>query len=300
MDRNLRSILAGEQLEHLFEAFTDQGVRDSILCELSEGDLKDIGIEKVGERKRLLAAFKAAAAGESAPFMGDFCRVDGGVLPASSGLGPVEVSTFYIGKYPVQWGEFEQVRDWSVANKGYDLDGVGAGNGSNYPVTDVTWYQALKWCNARSEREGKTPVYKLSDGAVYRTGELVPEVDTSADGYRLPSEKEWEWAARGGTQTKGYTYSGSDDIDAAVWYNGNSGGGTQLVGTKAASELGMHDMSGNVWEWCFDIYSGTNRVFRGGSGSYNGDYCAVGTRNFNDPADCDCDYGFRAALSSAP
>jgi formylglycine-generating enzyme required for sulfatase activity len=228
-----------------------------------------------------------------------FVTVVGGTLPSTSLLGAVPVSTFYIGTYEVQWGEFQAVRTWAAAN-GYDIGSVGAGSGSNYPVTNVSWYQAVKWCNARSEQEGKTPVYTVG-GVVYRTGDQVPVVNTSANGYRLPSEKEWEWAARGGTQTNGYTYSGSNDINAVAWYSGNSGSATHVVGTKAANELGTHDMNGNVSEWCFDA-SGPSRVFRGGSWSTFADYCAVRYRlNFYaNPTYSDDNIGFRLALSSVP
>jgi formylglycine-generating enzyme required for sulfatase activity len=191
-----------------------------------------------------------------------------------------------------------------VANKGYDLQGVGAGTDDNYPVTDVSWYQVVKWCNARSEREGKTPVYKLSNGAVYRTGYQEPVVNASANGYRLPSEKEWEWAARGGTQTHGYTYSGSADINAVAWYDDNSGS-AHVVGTKAANELGTYDMSGNVFEWCFDLFdkffsTGTNRVIRGGSWNSLAEVCAVGNRSVSIPTVSYSTSGFRLALSAVP
>jgi formylglycine-generating enzyme required for sulfatase activity len=232
----------------------------------------------------------------------DFVKVEGGTLPDSSALGAVAVSTFYIGKYEVRWREFQAVRDWGVANKGYDLQGVGAGSGSNYPVTNVTWYQAVKWCNARSEMEGKTPVYTVG-GVVYRTGDQVPVVNASANGYRLPSEKEWEWAARGGTKKHGYVYSGSDNIDAVAWYEFSSGSATHVVGTRAANELGTYDMSGNVWEWCFDDDdgSGTLRVIRGGSWDIAAEYCAVGLRgNHGDPTIGNSHVGFRLALSSVP
>ena len=226
-----------------------------------------------------------------------FVPVSGGTLPSSSPLGALSVSTFYIGKYEVQWGEFQAVRTWAAAN-GYDIGSVGAGNGSRYPVTDVNWYQAVKWCNARSEQEGKTPVYTVG-GVVYRTGDQVPVVNTSANGYRLPSEKEWEWAARGGTQTNGYTFSGSNDINAVAWYGDNSGSATHVVGTKAANELGTHDMTGNVFEWCFDA-SVSGRVFRGGSWYNYAAYCAVGNR-YGYSSTTSRNYGgFRLALSSVP
>jgi len=231
-----------------------------------------------------------------------FVKVEGGTLPSSSQLGAVAVGTFYIGKYEVQWGEFQEVRTWAAAH-GYDIGSVGRGTGNNYPVTNVNWYEALKWCNARSEMEGKTPVYKLSNGAVYRAGFEVPVVNALADGYRLPSEKEWEWAARGGRKSQNYKYSGSNDIAQVAWYYANSSPATNVVGTKATNELGTYDMSGNVLEWCFDSYdsTGTHRVIRGGSWSTSAVFCAVGYRNNCRPT---ISYysgrGFRLALSSVP
>jgi formylglycine-generating enzyme required for sulfatase activity len=227
----------------------------------------------------------------------DFVTVLGGTLPVSSPLGAVAVGTFYVGKYEVQWGEFQTVRTWAASN-GYDIGAVGAGTGSNYPVTNVNWYQAVKWCNARSEMEGKTPVY-LVNGAVYRTGDSVPVVDANANGYRLPLEKEWEWAARGGLQSQGYTYSGGNTIDTVAWYDANSGGATKVVGTKAANELGIYDMSGNVYEWCWDA-SGANRRWRGGGWNGSAIYCPVVNQNSSTPTSSVTNRGFRVVLSSVP
>jgi sulfatase modifying factor 1 len=221
------------------------------------------------------------------------------VEAGSSWGGSQNVAAFYMSKTEVTWSEFQKVRTWADAN-GYDIGSVGAGTGPNRPVNGVSWHQSLKWCNARSEREGLRPVYKVGT-AIYRTGDSVPTVDAAANGYRLPSEKEWEFAARGGVKTNGYEYSGSNDINAVAWYWRNSGGSTKDVATKLANELGLSDMSGNVWEWCFDA-SGAGRVMRGGGWLSVEDGCAVAFRNGNgeDPSSSFDGLGFRVTRSSVP
>ena len=228
--------------------------------------------------------------------------VQGGTLPSGSELAGQTVATFQTGKYEVTWGEWKAVRDWAVNNnKGYDLAGVGgtdqSGIANNFPVVYVSWYDVVKWCNARSEKEGKTPVYTVN-GTTYKTGPAVPTVSGTANGYRLPSEKECEWAARGGVQTHGYTYSGSNTLSEVAWTHENSSSGTKAVGTKAANELGIYDMSGNVWEWCEDVSDTSNRRFRGGSWSSNADGAAVASYGSLSPTDRFNGIGFRLARSS--
>jgi formylglycine-generating enzyme required for sulfatase activity len=133
--------------------------------------------------------------------------------------------------------------------------------------------------------------------------------------YRLPTEAEWEYAARGGNLSVGYKYNGNNDIKAVAWYNKNSGKKTHPVGTKQANELGIYDMSGNVWEWCSDRYGKynnssqlnpigategsdrSNRVFRGGSWSDDARYVHVPVRSSNAPGDRGSNLGFRLSFS---
>ncbi len=196
---------------------------------------------------------------------GQMITLEGGILPQSSQLAGTVVETFQIHSYEVTWGEWQAVSAWGAAN-GYDLQGVGEGSSAQHPVQKVSWLDAVKWCNAKSEREGLEPVYEVA-GAVYRTGQIEPSVNGQSDGYRLPSQAEWEWAARGGLSSGGFTYSGSNDLRAVAWFAGNTSDGPKPVGTKQANELGIHDMTGNVWEWCQDIYQqlALIRVFAGGS-----------------------------------
>jgi formylglycine-generating enzyme required for sulfatase activity len=219
--------------------------------------------------------------------------VEGGTLPQGADQ---SISTFQIGKYEVTWDEWRTVRAWAV-NNGFNMN-TGNGSFGNHPVTHVSWYDVVKWCNARSEAEGLVPVYSVN-GTVYRTGEFgmfgsaVVVRNMAANGYRLPTEDEWEWAALGGVLSQNYTYSGSNDISLVAWFLDNSigaaenqfdGRGTWPVGQKVPNELGLHDMSGNVMEWCEDYVeeeSINGRPSRGGAFFTGEDVCRVTTATYS-------------------
>jgi formylglycine-generating enzyme required for sulfatase activity len=228
--------------------------------------------------------------------IGDMVTVQGGTLPAGSGLAGQVVQTFDIGRFEVTWEEWQTVRTYAIAN-GYDLTGVGSGATSTHPVNSVNWYDVAKWCNAKSQKEGLTPVYTVN-GTTYKTGQVAPTKSTSANGYRLPSEKEWELAARGGVSSLGYTYSGSNDVNEVAWYQSNSSGVTKEVGCKAANELGIYDMSGNVTEWCEDVADPAYRRVRGGSRGSLPVNCTVAVRNNGNPDSRGVLFGFRLARNS--
>jgi formylglycine-generating enzyme required for sulfatase activity len=253
---------------------------------------------------------KAAVAPRLDDPPGDFVRVPGGTLP-DIGRGALDVTSFAIGKYEVTWGQWRVVRDWATGHH-YDLAGVGEGCADEHPVHDVNWYEAVKWCNALSEMQGRKPVYQVA-GIAYRHGqEDDVTVSTDAAGFRLPTSAEWEYAARGGQQSRGYVFSGGDDLSVVGWFWSNSGvaacdlyltHGTRMAGGKAGNELGLHDMSGNVWEWCFDwvpVPVGTHRILRGGSWSNAAVECAVAGEYVYAPVGRSNYLGLRLAAAEAP
>ncbi len=205
----------------------------------------------------------------------NFVLVEGGSF--SNGSSDVTVSSFFMSKYEVTQKEWQAVMG---SNPSYF-------KGDKRPVEEITWYQAVEFCNKLSQKEGLTPAYTINGTSV--------SCNWNADGYRLPTEAEWEFAARGGNLSQGYKYSGSNNLDEVGWYYSNSGRQTKEVGTKKANVLGIYDMSGNVWEWCWDYYgdyssasqtnpkgasSGSRRVHRGGSWINYVDDCRVSRRNY--------------------
>ena len=174
----------------------------------------------------------------------------------------VTINSFYIDPYEVTQKDYREIMG---NNPSYF-------SGDNLPVENITWFDAVNYCNKLSEKRGLTPVYSIEGNTV--------RWNRTANGYRLLTEAEWEYAARGGNKSRGYKYSGSNNPDAVAWYDVNSGNKTHPVAQKQSNELGLYDMSGNVYEWCQDWYgdyssnSQTNpigasnggfRVLRGGS-----------------------------------
>ncbi len=198
----------------------------------------------------------------------------------------VTLDSYYIGAFEVTQGQWERVMGTSVSQQMGKAGGTALkGTGSDYPMYYVSWEEAQAFCQELSRKTGKT--------------------------YCLPTEAQWEYAARGGNKNEGTKYSGSWSIDAVAWYDGNSGSSTHPVGTKRPNALGIYDMSGNVWEWCSDWYgdyrtydtqnptgasSGSRRVLRGGGWNSNAWYCRVSYRGSNSPGSRSSYNGFRVVL----
>jgi formylglycine-generating enzyme required for sulfatase activity len=254
----------------------------------------------------LAAALCAAAAfGQDAPAPAGMVRVEGGTFQMGSNNGDdderpvysVTVQGFSMGEFQVTQREWQEVMGNNPSER----------KGDGLPVTNVTWFEAVEYCNRRSRREGLVPAYGGG-------GENIT-CNFNASGYRLPTEAEWEYAAKGGNKDPMvYEYSGSNSPGSVAWYIDNSGGSLHQVGTKQANSLGLYDMSGNVYEWCQDRYgnypggpqtdprgpsTGANRVVRGGSWGNDARYVRSAGRGSFTPSDRLSYIGFRVARTPA-
>jgi len=211
---------------------------------------------------------------------------------------------YNIGKYEITFDEYDDFCEATGRNKPHD-EGWGRGQ---RPVINVSWWDAIAYCNWLSEMASLPKAYDEDGKFLDRYGKLTSN-PAHVVGYRLPTEAEWEFAARGGTKSLGYAYAGSQTAKDVAWYKENTTNMTQVVGIAEPNELLIFDMSGNVWEWCSDLFSiykakekfnpftsyssSSSRVIRGGSWANNDSFLRVSCRLNREPEDANNTLGFR-------
>ena len=255
---------------------------------------------------------------------GEFTMGSNSGVPEEKPAHKVTVSSFYIAEAEVTVAEYKAYvaatgatmpdppdKEWLDSHTHTKMLYASSGKGwwgwsPKFPMHNVNWYDAVKYCNWLSAKNGLTKCYtQNADGGW--------DLDRSANGYRLPTEAEWEFAARGGNKSAKTKYSGSNNINEVAWYDETSKlAGPKTVKTKKPNELGIYDMSGNVWEWCSDYYKASfyasspakdpfcstsqpYRSLRGGSWHYREELAKVTSRDGPKAAKTNYNYGFRLA-----
>jgi formylglycine-generating enzyme required for sulfatase activity len=227
----------------------------------------------------------------------------------------VRVSSFFIDRCEITSSRWGIVAKWSKTN-GYDLPDAGCFGGPDHPAVMVNWFDTIKWCNARSEMEQLRPCYYVDQDCltVYRSGVIAPFVKWK-HGFRLPTESEWERAAKGGYDQASFPWPTNQSISITIANYRESGlFGTVPVASYTPNPFGLFDLAGNVREWCWDIWGpyksdfesnphgsplGRYRVVRGGSWLSNKDHCRVSFRYYyysRLPLSRDYQTGFRTVV----
>ncbi|MCK4563989.1 MAG: SUMF1/EgtB/PvdO family nonheme iron enzyme [Verrucomicrobia bacterium] len=228
-----------------------------------------------------------------------------------AGAYSLTVDAFYMDKYEVTKAEWDRVFAWARSH-GYGFDNGGKGKFQTHPVQTVNWYDCVKWCNARSKMDGRTPCYTVGH-KTYKTGQKIPKCNVDANGYRLPTKTEWEYAARGGLSDKRFPwgdtiqhakcnyqskksigYDTSSTLGLHPFYKKGKKPYTSPVGSFSPNNYGLYDMTGNVWEFCWDpSSSGNSRPHRGGSWWNHANLERCYMVAYGSPANTDMGLGFR-------
>jgi formylglycine-generating enzyme required for sulfatase activity len=315
-------------------------------CEVQRAGAMGVGGTWGGHARIVPAGTVSALRVTAQPMPGGMAFIPGGIFDMGSEdaessvnerpVHAVHVSPFFMDVHEVRKSLWDEVWLWAVSN-GYSFSHAGDGKGPEHPVHSLDWYDCVKWCNARSEREGLVPCYGVA-GSVYREGQANPECAWTSGGYRLPTEAEWEKAARGGLRRQRFPWGDADTIQHAranylssdtnafdtsetrgyhPQYEDGTMPFTSPVGSFPSNPYGLHDMAGNVIEYCWDWFvstyyagspaddpvgpeGGTDRVIRGGSWQHDAKIQRCSLRTKVPPAAIGNRRGFRCARGLPP